>query len=434
MQIEIRNSYLRTAAVALEVAVFAFALVWIAKTYFGTLVAERPTAANLNSAARLDPGNADYALGLGRLYEYSVMNARPNLAMKELLRAVELNPYNAQAWLDLGTDLELQGDTARAETCLRRVDQLAPRIPKYQWAIGNFYLLHNNIDEAFQHFKMVLAGNPGYAQAIYSTAWKASGSASQILSELIPEDAGSELNYLNYLLGVHHLDDAAPVWNRIAKSSGKFDPGQASPYMDALIGAHQAANAYAVWSVLRDKGLIPATDEATPHNLVENGDFENHLLGIGFDWRVAPVNGVYVGLDESNFHSPAHSLLIQFPGTQNFDYHNIYEFVPVLPNHTYQLLGFVKTEKITTDSGVRLEVRDAYNPAMLDKYTEQITGTSSSWLPLSVEFKTPPQTNLVLVLIARQASQKLDNQISGKAWVDDVSLAPISSQGSSSGF
>ena len=434
MQIEIRNNPLKIAVVALEIAVFIFAVVWIARTYFGTLVAEHPTAANLNSAARLDPGNSDYALNLGRLYEYSVMNARPDLAMKDLLRAVQLNPYNTEAWLDLGTALELEGDTDKAETCLRRVDRLAPRIPKYQWAIGNFYLLHGNTDESFRHFKMVLAGNPAYAQAIYTTAWKASGDAGHILSELIPEDAGSELDYLNYLLSAHRLDDASPVWDRIAKSSGKFDPGQASPYIDALIGAHQASAAYAVWGVLRDKGLIPATDKATTRNLVENGDFENRLLGVGFEWRVAQLTGIYVGLDESNFHSPAHSLLIQFPGTQNFDYHNVYQFVRVLPNRTYQLMGFAKTENITTDSGIRLEVRDAYNPATLDKFTEQITGTSPSWLPLSVEFKATPKTDLVLVIIARQASQKLDNQISGKVWVDDMSLTPISSQGDTSGF
>lgn len=428
MQLQIRNNSVKTAAVVFEAAIFVLALVWVGKTYFGSLVAERPTPANLKSASRLDPANSDYALNLGRLYEYSVMNAQPGLAMKELLRAIQLNPYNTQAWLDLGTDLELQGETERAETCLRRVDQLAPRIPKYQWAIGNFYLLHGNTDEAFRHFKMVLAGNPGYAQSIYATAWKASGDASQILSELIPEDPGSELYYLNYLLATKRLDEAAPVWNRIVKGSGKFDPVQAAQYIDSLIGAHHADDAYNVWSVLRQKGLIPATDESTPRNLVENGDFENPLLGMGFDWRVAQLSGIYVGLDQSNFHSPGHSLLIQFPGTHNFDYHNVYEFVPVLPNHAYQLAGYVKTEKITTDSGVRIEVRDAYNPASLDKYSDQLIGTSPSWLPLSIEFKTTPKTNLVLVIIARLASQKLDNQISGKAWVDDISLALASSQ------
>ncbi|MGH9358596.1 MAG: tetratricopeptide repeat protein [Terriglobia bacterium] len=429
MKIEIRNHSLRTALVALVIVVCVLAVVWVAKTYFGTLVAEHPTAAGLTSASRLDPGNSDYALDLGRLYEYSVMNARPDLAQKELLRAIRLNPYNTQAWLDLGTSLELEGDIRDAETCLQRVDQLAPRLPKYQWAVGNFYLLHGDVDKSFPHFKMVLAGNPSYAQAIYQTAWKASGNAAQILSELIPKDAGSELNYLNFLLSTHRLDEAAPVWNRIAKGSDQFDPAQAAQYIDALIGAHRASDAYAVWGVLRSKGLIPATDEATSRNLVENGDFENRLLGMGFGWRVAAVSGIYVGLDQSNFHSPGHSLLIQFPGTENFEYHNIYQYVPVLPDHAYQLTGFVKTEKITTDSGVRLEVRDAYQPATLDKYSDQVTGTSPSWLPLNIDFKTPSKTSLILVIIARQASQEFDNQISGKIWVDDVSLTLATSRG-----
>ncbi|MGH9435548.1 MAG: hypothetical protein ACRD06_06080, partial [Terriglobia bacterium] len=180
--------------------------------------------------------------------------------------------------------------------------------------------------------------------------------------------------------------------------------------------------AYKVWGALRDKGLIPATYESTAQNLVENGDFEDHLLGMGFDWRVAAVPGVYAGLDDSTFHSPSKSLLIQFPGNQNLDYHNVYQFVPVLPNHRYHLLGYMKAQGITTDSGPRLEVRDAYNPALLDKYTDQITGTTPSWVALTLDFETGPKTRLLSVAIARQASQEFINQIAGKFWVDDVTL------------
>ncbi|MGH9326902.1 MAG: tetratricopeptide repeat protein [Terriglobia bacterium] len=424
MQINLTSKPARIIVMVIAVAVFVGLCVWVSRAYFATLMAETLTAQNLHAASRLDPGDYAYAEELGRVYQYSVTDAKPQRAIQQFTRAVELNPYDPLAWLDLGTAFEFQGKAKKAEACLRRVDELAPRIPRYQWAIANFYLLHNNVDEAFRHFKMVLEGDPGYGAEIYRTAWNASGDTSQILAELVPDDARTNLDYLNFLLSTHRLDQTAPVWARIADSPEKFDPASASPYIDALIHSHKTEEAYRAWSVLRAKGLIPATDEATTQNLIENGDFENQPMNIGFDWRIGAVSGIYVGLDDSTFHSPAHSLLIQFPGTLNFYYQNIWQLVPVLPDHSYHLLAFMKAQGITTDSGPRIEVRDAFKASLLDKFTDQLTGNSPAWMPLSLDFKTGPKTTLLSIIIARLPSQMLDNRIAGRVWVDDVSLTP----------
>lgn len=428
MQITLKNDAMKITAMVIGAVIFILLSVRIVRAYLATLIAENPTAKNLQTSMRLDPSDAEYALNLGRLYQYSVLEARPDLAVKELGRSVHLNSYDPQAWLDLANAYEFQGETSQAELCMRRASALAPNIPRFQWAIGNFFLLHNNLDEAFQHFKMVLAADR-YQGAIYNTAWKASGDADKILAELIPKSSYSELQYLNYLLGTHRLKEAQPVWDRVAKSPEKFPASSVAPYIDALIIGREPKLAYQVWTVLREKSLIPATYEALPQNLVENGDFENQLLNMGFDWRLVPVNGIFVGYDDSTFHSPGHSLMIQFPGTQNFDYHQFYQFVPVKPGQTYRLQAFMKTEGITTDSGPRIEVRDTYDARLLDKYTDSLTGTSPSWVPVSLDFKTSPKTNLIDIFIARPPSEHFDNQIAGKVWVDDVSLTLASNGG-----
>ncbi|MGH9449237.1 MAG: hypothetical protein ACRD11_01730 [Terriglobia bacterium] len=422
MQITGNSKPARIVTAVVGVVVFIFLSLWVTRDYLATVIAGKGTVENLRTAVRIDPGDAAYPLRLGRLYQYTVLNAEPGLAIKNLTSSIQLNAYEPQAWLDLGAALEFQGDAIRAEECMRRADTLAPRTPSFQWAIGNFFLLHNSTSEAFRHFRMVLAGDPAYDGPIFSTAWKASGDARAIFAGLIPDDASAEVRYLDYLIATRRLDDAQPVWNRLVQSGQKFTAIDVSSYIDALIGAHQSDEAYKVWGALRDKGLIPATYESTAQNLVENGDFEDPLLGMGFDWRVVALPGVYTGLDDSTFHSPSKSLLIQFPGNQNMDYHNVYQFVPVLPNRRYHLLAYMKTQGITTDSGPRLEVRDAYNPALLDKYTDQITGTTPSWVGLTLDFETGPKTRLLSVAIARQASQEFLNQIAGKFWVDDVTL------------
>lgn len=427
MRITPKNRVVRIAAVAIAIAVFVLLVFQVGRNYIANAVATAATVPDLTAAIRADPGDARYTLALGRLYEYSVLNAQPQLALKELRRTVQLNPYDPRAWLDLGTALEFQGKDQMAAACMRRVDELAPRLPNYQWALGNFYLAHNDLKEAFSHFRMVLAAVPFYDQQIFTTAWKGSGDPQTILSELIPDNMSVEIRYLGYLVTTGHLDDAGVVWDRLAHS-GKVPAWAASLYMDTLIGAHQSSAAYKVWNSLRTMGSLPATYATTSQNLVENGDFENPLLGFGFGWRVAQVAGVYVGLDDSTFHSPSKSLMIEFSGKQNVDYHNVYQLVPVQPNHRYRLLAYMKTQGITTDSGPRMEVHDAYNPALLNKYTDQLTGTTDSWTPLSLTFTTSPKTDLISIVIARVPSEEFINQIAGKVWVDDVSLAPASDQ------
>jgi hypothetical protein len=41
-----------------------------------------------------------------------------------------------------------------------------------------------------------------------------------------------------------------------------------------------------------------------------------------------------------------------------------------------------------------------------------------------LEFKTKADTRLVLISVARPPSEKLDNQISGTVWIDQISLNP----------
>jgi tetratricopeptide (TPR) repeat protein len=422
MQIALRSKLAKSLAIFLQVTVVLGLIVLVSKTYIAYVVGRRATVRNLRLAVKLDPGNPDYHLKLGRLYQYSLTEISPDLAMYNLKRATELNPYDPRAWLDLGAALEFQGRTTEAEACLRRADFLAPNLSTFQWDIGNFFLLHGNVEEAFHHFRVVLAGSSKYNQIIFNIAWKAAGDANEILTKLIPNHIPAEFDYLYYLLPQKRYLEAQNVWKRIASNPDIFPLSQVAPYIDDLIRAHRPQEAYQVWTDLRNKGLIKPTYQGTSRNLIVNGDFEEEPLNMGFDWRIGGVEGVYAGLDESQYHSAGHALLIEFPGHENLDYHHVFQYVGVTPGHSYRLRGFMKTEGITTDRGPRLEVRDAYDPNYLDKFSEPLTGTTGGWTELALDFSTGPKTELIVVGIARLPSRKFDNKIAGRVWVDDLRL------------
>ena len=405
---------------------FGLATGWIVRNYFADRAGHTLTIDSLRLATRLDPGNSTYHIQLGRLYQYSITNPKPAEAIQQFQAAVKANPYDPQAWINLAAAHEFQGERSIAEEDLRHASTLAPNLPQFQWTIGNYFLLHGNTEEAFQHLKVVLAGSRQYDRTVFNVAWKASGNADQILQNLIPNSLPAEFSYLNYLIAEQRFSAAEAVWKRIAATPETFNPYETSDYIDALIKTGQVDTAYHVWTDLQGKGLVRTSPGGSNQNLVTNGGFEDPLLKMGFGWRIQDVAGVYAGLDTAMFHSPGHSLTVQFTGKQNLNYHHVFQFVRVSANHTYELNAFIKTQDITSDSGPRLEVVDAYDPQALDKFTAGMTGTSGGWNPLSMVFKTGPKTELLLVLLVRPPSKADDDTaITGKVWVDDVQITSM---------
>jgi len=425
MQITIATKAARWLLILIEVAAFVVLIVWVGKACLAEMLANRPTISNLERAVKLDPSDAEYLLRLGSLYEYSPTDVQSAKAEESFRRAAQLDPHDPQNWLDLAAALQLQGRVGEAEACRRRVDLLAPNLPAFQWPIANSYLLQGNTDEALRHFRLVLAGTQQYDGNVFSLAWKATDDAGKILEELIPERVTTEFSYLDFLLAQHRLDDAQAVWKRILSDREEFAATDASAYIDSLILAHRPADAYQVWTDLQKKGLIRSWSSPSETNLIANGDFEDELLNFGFAWRVNPIEGIYAGLDTSNYHSPSHSMLVQFSGKDNVDYGSVFQYVKATPGQAYHLKAVMRTEGITTDSGPRLEVLDAYNPAALDQLTDDLTGSTDAWTPLLLDFVAGPKTELLLVRLRRVPSRKLDNLISGKVWLDDVQLVPV---------
>ena len=76
--------------------------------------AEGETVKRVASAVRWEPGNPDYWYILGRYQQYNLEQPDSKSAEASYRKAIALNPYATDAWLDLGTAYELDGDTQKA--------------------------------------------------------------------------------------------------------------------------------------------------------------------------------------------------------------------------------------------------------------------------------------------------------------------------------
>jgi hypothetical protein len=134
--------------------------------------------------------------------------------------------------------------------------------------------------------------------------------------------------------------------------------------------------------------------------------------------------GAKMGWDEQIAHSGRRSLRVDFDGSANVDFQNLSQYVPVQPATPYRFSAFFRTSDLTTDSGVRFEVRDISRPGNPTHFTPNLVGTQE-WAEADAEFVTGKDTRVLQVVLRRLPSEKLANKIRGTAWLDDVGLVPV---------
>lgn len=403
-------------SIALLYCIYLVSTRAIAQWYF-----RQPPPEGLRKAIEWDPQNPMYYSALGRVLQNSLEGADPNEIIRLYEKATQLSPYQARYWTELGGVYEQGGRLQDAQRAYERAQRLFPNSPEINWQLGNFYLRQGSIPEALNAFQKVLLGDPTLRRQTFDLAWRAAAEPELILAEMIPPQPDILFPYLNYLIEKQRIDQADEVWARILALQLPFEPHAAFPYLDALINNKRVNELTTAWAALTKLNPTRIRQRAFELNLITNGDFESEILNGGLDWRVGILEGVVVSVDGLTFFDGTRSLKIQFDGTHNLDYGHVYQYIPVKPKTLYRFTGYMRTQGITTDSGPRFQVHDAYDPSKLFLSTENLVGTSS-WSPQQLEFQTEPDTQLLVVRLARPASRKFDNQIAGTVWIDRVTL------------
>jgi len=401
--------------------------------FFGYLGASRgvaewlthqPKPQGLEQALAWESDNPDLHLELARFYEQSSLQGDTGLAIQHYERAANLNPHHAQIWADLGGAYETYDEPEKAVRAYEEAVRLFPNSPEVNWRLANFYIRQGRLEEAGRALQKVMGAPYPLRQQAFDLAWRAGLDPDLILSEMIPPHRTVSFQYLQYLSAKGHVEEAIQAWEHILASGLSFEPRAAFPYLDTLIKHGRVEELQAAWRALAEQNPMQIRAYSRNSNALTNSDFEGVILNGGLGWRVVPVEGVVVRVDTLTRFDGTHSLQLRFDGQHNVEYRHIYQYAPVRPNTLYRFTGYLRTEKITTDSGVRFVVQDTLDPTRLRLLTESVVGTTS-WSLQQMEFRTGEDTRLVTVQVARPASRKFNNKISGTAWVDRVSLTSV---------
>jgi len=365
----------------------------------------------------VDPGNPRLEYRLGRIYE----DTDSAEAIRHLRRATELSPLNPRYWSHLASACESKGDATCADRAWQLLVNLCPSVPLYRWHAGESYLRTKQLDDSLVQFRRLLELDPEYAHQVWYALLDVQ-SSDAIFQELLANrtDSKIKVGYAKFLSDQGHDSDAYRVWRQLAVSSSSVLFATAKPYLERLITLDRIDEAESVWVDLQRIGSVKTSEENG--NLIFNGDFELTPLNAGFDWRRSDQT-TYLSLDFSarDAYHGTRCLRVDFTVNRNEAYEPAYQIVPVLPNHSYKLEAYVRSEDVTSDTGPFLRVSDTQQHSFEDALSESTVGTTP-WHRARLSFSTGPETQTVRLSIWRPRGRTFPMEISGSFWVDSVSL------------
>jgi len=405
----LRKLIFATACLA-AVGVYTFV---VGRHYLATRSGAKPDPASLERAVKLEPWNAESRAQLGRYSLFVTQDATG--AVTNLEAALALNPHVARYWLDLAAAYQVAGDTRQQRSALEGALHAEPTDPEVAWEAGNFYLVANDLSRALSLFRVVMANDPDQLSSALSLCWRATGNVNKMLAEAVPSEPAAYLAFIGLLTSKGQTAPAETVWAHLTGLGQPFPAADAFPYFDYLIQKHDTAAAVQVWKELL-RGHVKLHPYIERGNLIVDGGLEKDFLNGGFDWRYAVSDPVELAVDTSEFHGGNQSVRMTFKGPGVAE-GGLFEYVPVQPNTNYRFSAYTKAEEIESASGPRVSVADAYTGHSY-VLTYDSLGTTG-WRQQSADFRTNPETTMLIVRVARVPSDPL---IKGKFWIDDVSL------------
>jgi tetratricopeptide (TPR) repeat protein len=388
------------------------------------------TRLGYETAARLESQNADNWYLLGRYWQYTLDEPNAARAIQNYRHALSLNPGSADAWLDLATAYEAEGEVQNARDAFLSAKRAYPLSAAVSWRYGNFLLRQDEVPQAFAEIRRAAYADPKRSAEAFSRCWRVDPDINAILDAVLPPDRDGYLDVIRELGTQAQLAAALTVWQRLVAIHPALKLSDAIPFSELLIQNHQIGDARRVWNDAVRLSNTPQNIDA-PGSALWDGGFETGVRGGAFAWVfAAPSGGVQISVDSRQKHSGKYSLRLTFDGRHNVNFAGVCNKAEVRPETNYHLSAWVRTQALTTDQGVRLLLHSysdlktySDSEAASSIVTPDVQGTQP-WTHIESPWTSGKDVRYASVCVVRYTSGKYDSQIQGSAWIDDVALIP----------
>lgn len=421
---------LRLQSLSRGALVLVAGVLTVALTYLGVrdAIAFRDsqllTLEGYQRAVRLEPNNARYWYLLGRYWQDNLESLDPQRAILDFKRSLQLDPHSADAWMDLASVYDGEGDATAARDAFLAAKRAYPASAEVAWRYGNFLLRQGELGTAYSEIRAAVEADPKRGAEAFSRCWRVSPDVHAILDKVIPPSEDVYVGVIRDLVAAGQIEPALVVWARLHALNVHISPDLISPLTNMLLQQGRSQELAVVWQQAAAMMDDPPADP--PGSVIWDGGFESGVANSGLAWRIpGPQHGVKASVESGQVHSGKRSLRIMFTGDENLQYEGPCHYAVVSSGAAYRFSAWIRPEGLTTNQGIRFQFKTIVSGVQRFAATTDAHG-SEPWTNITYSWTAPQDASLVQVCIVRGVSDDPDGDIQGTAWVDDVSLVPVS--------
>ena len=415
----LRRFFLAAAIVAAIVLIWQASVLWLADHW---LASGRPD--EMAKSAALTPGDADAWDRLGRYHLLSFEDPDIPLATTEFQKAVKVDSLSQEYWMDLASAYDASGNEPGAENAYGEARKVYPTSALVDWNYGNFLLREGKDQQGYQEIAHAVRGTPSLLPLAISRVWHSSRDVNELLDHVIPPDPSSYITALNFFGSIKQVRPGMAVWQRLV-GLGKPAPLPAMfDFIEELIRENDGDDAVRAWN-----GSVNAAGEpqlaVSTTSPVSDGMFQASFPDGGLGWRWQSELGTSINFDSSTPNGKGRSVRLDFNGGVNVDVTEPLEYVAVTNGQAYHFHAALRTEGLTTSSGIRFVIFDALE-GNANVQSANFLGTHT-WTDIDLDVPAWQQTHFLVIQLRRDQSKYFDNKLAGSVWIADVSLTPAAS-------
>jgi tetratricopeptide (TPR) repeat protein len=428
MEIPLSTAGRRSLVAAISLAIAALVIFQASELWLASHRLDSQQIGQVERGVALVPGNGEAWDQLGRMRQWDFLNSDLPGAIEDYGKAVDYDPRSAHFWMDLAAAYEESGDDARARDAYLRAKAVYPASAEVAFHYGNFLLREQEYPDAYGELRRAVGTDPTLLPLVISRTWRSSEDVDELLDNVLPANQEAYLDALDFFASIREVEPGLAVWQRLFALGKGLPIARINSFFEELIRQDRADDAREVWHEALVAAGLPL-DEPANGNLMFHGNFARDFLSEGLDWRWAELADAEMEFDPEPSPNGSRAVRLDFNGGANLALDEPKQFVPVEPGRRYHFHAYMRTEGITTESGMRFSVIDPNHGGEPYVETLNFTGTHA-WTAVESDFTTGPDTHFLLVRLFRPPSRLFENKLEGTVWIADVSVVPAADAGS----
>ena len=338
----------------------------------------KDTDQSIRTAIRMVPNGWPYYM---RLAQFDRANARELLST-----SLELNPYDAQANIELALQYEADGNFAQAQRQLLQAYNIDHTyLPR--WTLANYFYRRGNMQEFWAWARSAAAMPADDIGALLELCWRAAPDPQVITAAILNEKPEFLRQYVNFLVAKNQSRAAATISPHLLRAGDvKSDLPVLLSVVNRLVATNEPSESIALWHLLAERRWIIA-DSTVPNN----ASFLRGPVPASLDWSIPEYQGLHSWAGPSGLQT-------EFSGAEPEECVVAEQTIALKPGNYALLFGY-RTSQIPPDTGLRWQVLDSISKKVLAESSDL---SSDQIKQLDVSFAVTETSLLVLRLNYRR--------------------------------